>query len=246
MDHDPRDTAEAPPPAKPETGPAATVDDAITGRRSIRRFLPKPVPETLVRHLLAVASRAPSGTNMQPWRVHVLAGAAKTALSEAILKAFHDDRFTPEQAYKYYPDSFPEPYRSRRRAVGWGLYGLLGIKKGETEKMRAQAARNYLFFDAPVGLIFTIDAILEIGSWLDYGGFLQNIAVAARGHGLHTCPQAAFARYHAVIQPRLGIADTETVVCGMSLGYADPEAPENSLVTAREPVSAFASFQGFD
>ena len=228
--------------------PAATVEDAITSRRSIRCFLPDPVGRETVEHLLAVASRAPSGTNIQPWKVYVVAGEAKAALSAAILEAYDsgqdgDEKF--EREYNYYPLEFTEIHLARRRKIGWDLYGLLGIAKGEKDKMHAQHRRNFMFFDAPVGLVFTIDRALQIGSWLDYGMFLQNIMVAARGLGLHTCPQAAFANYHVLIREQLGIPEDEVVICGMSLGTADAEAIENTLVTEREPVEGFATFIDF-
>ena len=230
-------------PAK-NTDIAETVEEAIASRRSIRRFLPDPVTRETVTELLALASRAPSGTNVQPWRVTVIGGEAKAALSAAILEA-HDGAEKPEREYNYYPLEFPEPYLSRRRKIGWDLYGLLGIKRGEKEKMHAQHGRNFEFFDAPVGMIFSIDRMLEIGSWLDFGMFLENIMIAARGKGLHTCPQAAFANYHRIIRERLGIPEDEVVICGMSLGYADHSAPENALVTEREPVESFATFIDF-
>ena len=228
--------------------PAATVEDAITSRRSIRCFLPDPVGRETVEHLLAVASRAPSGTNIQPWKVYVVAGEAKAALSAAILEAYDsgqdgDEKF--EREYNYYPLEFTEIHLARRRKIGWDLYGLLGIAKGEKDKMHTQHRRNFMFFDAPVGLVFTIDRALQIGSWLDYGMFLQNIMVAARGLGLHTCPQAAFANYHVLIREQLGIPEDEVVICGMSLGTADAEAIENTLVTEREPVEGFATFIDF-
>ncbi|NQU59771.1 MAG: nitroreductase [Rhodospirillales bacterium] len=225
--------------------PAATVTEAITSRRSIRRFLPDPVSRATVERLLGIASRAPSGTNMQPWRVYAVAGDRKEALSNAILEAHDDVGNPPEREYNYYPPSFPEPYKGRRRKIGWDLYGLLGITKDDKEKMHEQHGRNYLFFDAPVGLMFTIDRFLEIGSWLDYGMFLQNIMTAARGFGLDTCPQAAFAPYHGIIRKQLDIPEDEVVICGMSLGYADHTAPENTLETEREPVENFATFIDF-
>ena len=218
------------------------VDDAIGSRRSIRAFLPTPVPRRTVEEILAVSSRAPSGTNMQPWKVRVVTGAAKDRLAAAVRGAFLDHRDEHAQEYKYYPDRFPEPYLTRRRKVGWDLYGLLGIGKGDTERMRLQHARNHAFFDAPVGMIFTIDRVLEIGSWLDYGMFLENIMVAARGRGLDTCPQAAFAPFHQVIRAELDIPESEIVICGMSLGHADPDAVENRLVTERAPVEEFTTF----
>lgn len=218
------------------------VDRAITSRRSLRAFLPKPVPEELIRHILRVSARAPSGTNMQPWKVHVATGETLKKLSSAVLAAFNDPDFKRDAAYKYYPDVFPEPYLSRRRTVGWGLYNLLGIEKGDKAKMHAQHSRNALFFDAPVGMMFTIDARLEIGSWLDYGMFLQNIMIAARGHGLDTCPQAAFAPFQGPIRKVLDIPEGDVVVCGMALGYADEEAVENTLVTERAALQEFVTF----
>lgn len=218
---------------------------AITSRRSIRAFLPTPVPRETVERILDIAARAPSGTNMQPWRAHALAGAPLRRLSEALVAEALAGAPT-EAEYRYYPGQFFEPYLSRRRKVGWDLYGLLGIARGEAEKMKRQHARNYAFFGAPVGLIFTIDRRLEIGSWLDYGFFLGNVTVAARGMGLDTCPQAAFAPHHRMIRAQLGLAEEEVVVCGMALGHADPDAPENALVTERVPARDFCSFAGWD
>ena len=225
----------------------AAVDAAITSRRSIRAFLPTAVPRQTIEDILAVASRAPSGVNTQPWKVHVLTGTAKQALSAEILAA-HDANAAAGSTgadageYDYYPTEWVSPYLERRRKIGWDLYGLLGIAKADKARMHAQHGRNYRFFDAPVGLIFTIDRILRQGSWLDYGMFLENIMVAARGRGLDTCPQAAFIAFHRIIAARLQLPATEMVVCGMSLGYADGQAPENQLVTEREPVSSFARF----
>jgi len=223
----------------------AAVDAAITSRRSIRAFLPTPVPRETVAQILDVARRAPSGTNTQPWRVHVLTGAAKAALS-ADIRAAHDD---PAQAalhtedYAYYPREWVSPYLERRRKVGWDLYGLLGIAKTDKARMHAQHGRNHDFFGAPVGLMFTIDRVMQQGSWLDYGMFLQNVMVAARARGLDTCPQAAFTPFHRIIASHLGLDETrEQLVCGMSLGWADPAAVENTLVTEREPVAGFTRF----
>lgn len=217
------------------------VEIAVSQRRSLRGFLPDPVPMETVRRILDLAARAPSGTNMQPWFAHVLTGAAKRRLSDALVAA-HADAGEHSGEYRYYPKQFREPYRSRRRKVGWDLYGLLGIEKGDFERTHAQHARNLTFFDAPVGLMFCIDRDLEIGSWLDFGMFLQNVMILARSHGLETCPQAAFAPYHAVIRQLLPIGEEKVVVCGMSLGYADWSRPECALVTERQPVAAFTSF----
>lgn len=218
------------------------VDKAIATRRSVRAFLPDPVPQSEVAAILEVAARAPSGTNMQPWKVYVTMGEAKQRLSDAVLQAHNDQTFRRAQVYDYYPHEFFEPYLSRRRKVGWDLYNLLGIERGDKEKMHRQHGRNYTFFDAPVGMIFTIDKRLEIGSWLDYGMFLENIMVAARGRGLDTCPQAAFAPFQEVIRPVLQLPDTEIVVCGMALGHADDNAVENTLKTERAPLQDFVVF----
>jgi nitroreductase len=226
------------------TAATQAVDDAITSRHSIRAFLPAPVPRQTIEDLLRVAARAPSGTNTQPWKVHVLTGAAKQRLSAAIRAAFDDpeERARHREEYAYYPTEWASPYIERRRKVGWDLYGLLGIGKTDKARMHEQHGRNYAFFDAPVGLIFTIDRVMQQGSWLDYGMFLQNIMVAARARGLDTCPQAAFTQFHRIIEQQLGLAPTEMVVCGMSLGHADPAAVENTLVTERESVEGFTRF----
>jgi len=231
-------------PDREPPGPAAVVDAAIVSRRAIRAFLPDPVPQSVLEDILRVASRAPSGTNTQPWNVHVLMGAALRRLSAAIL-AIYDD---PEQfaqhkdEYSYYPEKWVEPYAGRRRKVGLALYGLLGIGRTDTQKMRAQWARNYRFFDAPVGLIFSIDRALAQGSWLDYGMFLENVMVAARARGLDTCPQAAFIQFHQLIRAQLGIGSEYAIVCGMSLGWADMSRPENALRTERQPIEKFVHF----
>lgn len=220
------------------------VDAAITSRRSIRAFLPTPVAREDIEKILDVAARAPSGTNTQPWKVYVLTGAKKQELTARIL-AVHADPALAQQhteEYAYYPSVWQSPYIDRRRKVGWDLYKLLGLGRDNKAGMAAQHGRNYAFFDAPVGLMFTIDRVMEQGSWLDYGMFLQNIMVAARGRGLDTCPQAAFTQYHTIIRAVLDLPDNEMVVCGMSLGYADHNKIENTLVTEREPLANFVKF----
>jgi nitroreductase len=229
-------------PVTPAT--TAAVDEALTSRRSIRAYLPTAVPREVLEQMLSVAARAPSGTNTQPWQVHVLTGEPKAALSRDIRAAFDDpeERARHSEPYAYYPTQWQSPYIDRRRKVGWDLYGLLGIGKADKSRMHEQHAKNYDFFGAPVGLIFTIDSLMQQGSWLDYGMFLQNLMVAARARGLDTCPQAAFTQFHRIIARHLALRDDQTVVCGMSLGYADPAAVENSLVTEREPVAGFTRF----
>ncbi len=221
--------------------PATTVTDAVVTRRSLRAFTDQSVDEQVIRKILTTASRAPSGTNMQPWRVRVLSGESLNNVSGAVLKAYDaDEPYDAEEPY--YPDKFFEPYLSRRRKVGWDLYSLLDIQKGDKEKMKAQHRRNFEFFSAPVGAVFTIHRDLNTGSWLDYGMFLQNVMLLAREAGLHTCPQAAFCGYHRAIRSALPLTDEEVVVCGMSIGYADFSSIENTLETERAEVSEFVEF----
>ncbi len=226
--------------------PKATsaVEAAIMTRRSVRAYLPTPIALETVARILEVASRAPSGTNTQPWKVYVLTGEKQKALSDRLVAAYDDpdERATHVEEYEYYPVEWRSPFVERRRKVGWDLYTLLGIARTDKERMHAQHRRNYRFFGAPVGLMFTIDRLMRQGSWLDFGMFLQSVMVAARGHGLDTCPQAAFTQFHRIIGDELGLPGNEQLVCGMSLGVADPGAIENSLVTEREPVSSFATF----
>ena len=233
-------------PVPPETViDAQAVEAAITSRMSARAFLPRPVQREVIEHILEVASRAPSGTNTQPWKVYVLQGASRDALVQKVCAAHDALRADPtlaseyREAYDYYPEKWVSPYIDRRRENGWSLYGLLGITKGDKDKMHAQHQRNFRFFDAPVGLMFTLDQIMGRGSLVDYGMFLQNIMVAARGHGLHTCPQAAWNGFAKIILPHIGAGEQEMLVCGMSLGYADPADPVNDFHTPREPVSSF-------
>ena len=221
---------------------ASTVTEAVETRRSLRAFLSKSVPEEVISEILTHAARAPSGTNMQPWKVYVLTGKTRQQLCDAVCDAFDNERGEHDSEIRYYPEKWFEPYISRRRKIGWDLYQLLGIEKGERDKTHRQHRRNFQFFDAPVGLIFTIHRDLSTGSWLDYGMFLQNIMLLARESGLDTCPQAAWADYHRAIRPILSLPDEEIVVCGMAIGFADYQATENTLVTEREELEQFATF----
>ncbi len=218
------------------------VEEAVSQRRSLRGFLPTPVPIETVRRILSLAGRAPSGTNMQPWQGHVLTGAALKRTTEGLMTATNDSDDVNESEFPYYPPKFFEPYRSRRRKVGWDLYGLLGIEKGDYVKTKIQHDRNLVFFDAPVGIFFTIHRDLRIGSWLDFGMFLENVMILARSHGLETCPQAAFSSYHKTIRQFVDIGDDYIVVCGMAIGHADWGRPECTLITQREPVDILFTF----
>ncbi|WP_114974142.1 nitroreductase [Rhodoferax ferrireducens] len=221
------------------------VDAAITSRMSTRAFTQQPVSRQTITELLQVASRAPSGTNTQPWKVYVLQGASRAVLVDKVCATHNAIRANPALAadyreeYDYYPEKWVSPYIDRRRENGWGLYGLLGIEKSDKDKMHLQHQRNYRFFDAPVGLMFTMDRVMGRGSLMDYGMFMQNIMVAARGRGLHTCPQAAWNGFAKIILPHIGAGADEMLVCGMALGYADETDVVNTFRTPRVPVEEF-------
>lgn len=227
-----------------------SVDAAITSRMSVRAFTQQAVERAVIEQILQVASRAPSGTNCQPWKVYVLQGTSRATLVEQVCATHDAIRANPALAaeyaeeYDYYPQKWVSPYIDRRRENGWGLYGLLGIGKADKDKMHQQHQRNYHFFDAPVGLMFTVDRVMGRGSLVDYGAFLQNIMVAARGHGLHTCPQAAWNGFSRIILPHIGAGPDEMLVCGMALGYADETAVVNTFHTPRVPVQEFTTWLG--
>jgi nitroreductase len=223
----------------------ASVDAAIESRFSARAFLPRAVAREQIAEILRVASRAPSGTNTQPWKVYVVQGDSRDALVQKVCEA-HDAIYANpalaaeyREEYDYYPEKWVSPYIDRRRENGWSLYGLLGITKGDKDKMHAQHQRNFKLFDAPVGLMFTLDRVMGRGSLVDYGMFLQSIMVAARARGLHTCPQAAWNGFAKIILPHIGAGAEEMLVCGMALGYADESDNVNSFHTPRETVEQF-------
>ena len=228
--------------------PPNLVDQAITTRMSARAFTAQPVPREVLTHLLELAARSPSGTNTQPWKVYVLQGQSRDSLVQKVCAAHDEIRANPDkaadyrEAYDYYPEKWVSPFIDRRRENGWSLYGLLGIGKGDKDKMHAQHQRNYRFFDAPVGLMFTVDKVMGRGSLVDYGMFLQTLMVAARGHGLHTCPQAAWNAFAKIILPHMGAGDNEMLVCGMALGYADESDIVNTFRTPRESVASFTTW----
>jgi nitroreductase len=227
---------------------SASVDAAMLSRFSNRAFLPKPVERELLQNLLQVASRAPSGTNTQPWKVYVLQGAKKDALVGSVVAAHNAIAADPAKAaeykeeYDYYPEKWVSPYIDRRRECGFGLYGVLGLGKGDKAGMHAQHQQNFRFFGAPVGLMFTMDKVMGRGSLVDYGMFLQNIMLAARARGLHTCPQAAWNGFSKIILPHIGAADNELLICGMSLGYADESALVNTFATTRVDAQDFTTW----
>ncbi|HEX5785175.1 MAG TPA: nitroreductase [Burkholderiaceae bacterium] len=225
--------------------PAVTVEEAIQSRQSIRAFKPDAVPRETVQAILELAARAPSGTNTQPWKVYVVQGAKRDELVDQACAAHDALRADPSLAsqypepYDYYPEKWVSPYIDRRRENGWSLYGLLGITKTDRDKMHQQHQRNFRLFDAPVALMFTLDTVMGRGSLLDYGMFIQNVMLAARAHGLHTCPQAAWNGFAKIVLPLVGAGENEMLVCGMALGYADEADVVNTFRTPRVPATEF-------
>jgi nitroreductase len=219
--------------------------EALHARRSVRAFRPDPIPRALVEDILRDAVRAPSGTNIQPWKVHIVTGEIRHRLVAEVLR--HSETNPPDTRAEFpRAGKRKEPYVSRMRTLGKRMYGLIGVPKGDEAANRAQWARNYKFFDAPVGLIFTIDKDLDCMSFLDTGMFMQSIMLAAKAHGLDTCAQGAWNNYWTVTRRILGVPDGEYIVAGIALGYADAAAPVNALVSEREPLDAFATFHGFE
>ena len=229
---------------------SVTIQQAMDSRMSARAFTQQAVSKETITDILQMSARAPSGTNTQPWKVYVLQGESRNSLADKVCAAHDEIRAHPEkaadyrEAYDYYPEKWVSPYIDRRRENGWSLYGLLGIGKADKDKMHLQHQRNYKFFDAPVGLMFTLDTVMGRGSLVDYGMFLQNIMLAARAHGLHTCPQAAWNGFANIILPHIGAGADEMLVCGMALGYADDSDIANTLRTPRETVASFTHWLG--
>jgi nitroreductase len=221
---------------------AASPADAILSRRSVRAFSSTAVARETVERILALASFAPNGSDIQPWRVFVVQGVHRDRLCQAILAADGADAPGYQEEYQYYPSEWFEPYLGRRRQLGKALYQLAGVGRGDSLAMKRQNARNYVFFDAPVGLFFSLDKRLAYGAWIDIGAFLQSLMIAARGEGLHSCPQQSFSKYHRIVRDHVPIPADDILVCGMALGHADPAAAVNQLVPERVPVSAFATF----
>ena len=235
--------------SRPEPSCAAAgnaFDRIILGRFACRDFASRPVSRETIEEILAVARYAPSGANIQPWQVYVLAGVEKERISSALLEAHRDARDEHSSEYKYYSTELPEPYLSRRAQFGRIYYGSLGIQQSDTAARENRTSKNYAFFGAPIGLIVTIDRRLEIGSWLDLGMFIQNVMLAAGARGLHSCPQETFSKYHRILRRMLSIPAPQMVVCGISIGWPRDGAARSQRLMPRAEVAEFASFIGFD
>ena len=215
--------------------------DALRARKSVRAFRADPVPREVVEAILEDAARSPSGTNLQPWKVHVVMGPARDRLVAEVL-AHRETR--PDDSVAEFPNrgKRKEPYTTRMRTLGKAMYGLIGIPKGDEAAGWEQWGRNYKFFDAPVGLIVTIDKDLGSMSYIDLGIFLQSLMLSATSRGLSTCAQGAWNQFWSATRRVLEVPDDEYIVCGVSLGYEDTSAPVNTLVSEREPVSSFTTW----
>ena len=230
--------------ATQSTSPAVArlnVTEAIRGRASTRAFVQRPVAKDVIYQILDTARWAPSSVNTQPWHVAVVTGTTKQQIGEALVEARRSgQKANPD--YKHYADRFPEPYRSRQKACGSALYGALRIEQTDKEARMGQWLKNYHGFGAPVELLVFVEAFLEKGSWVDIGMFIQNILLAARGHGLETCPQASMAEYPDIVRGLLNLPASLLLVCGVAIGYADPHDPVNNYRTEREPVERFTTW----
>ena len=220
--------------------------DAVQQRKSIRAFKPDSVPQEAVTKILEIAQRAPSGTNTQPWHTYVCTGAVRQAITDDVLEMAKAGGMGKYEDYDYYPAKWKDDHNARRRGVGFGLYGLLGIEKGDREAAARQGARNFMFFDAPVGIFVTTEKYLAKGSWSDTGMYIQTIMLAAKAFGLDTCPQAAWIPFQEPVLKRLGVPDDQVLVSGISLGFADHSKIENTLVSEREPVENVVTWCGFE
>lgn len=221
------------------------IEDAIRSRKSVRAFTDQPVEQEKIHQILELSQRSPSGTNTQPWHTYVCAGAVKDAIVTDVCELFDQGKSRKYEDFDYYPSVWEPVHRDRRRELGWDLYGLLGIEKGDRARTMAQSKRNFQFFDAPVGLFFTTDAYLGRGSWFDAGLYMQTVMLAARNVGLHTCPQAAWVSFQDPIYKHLNIPKDQVLLSGLAMGYEDTSAIENTLVSKREDVDRVVTYAGF-
>lgn len=221
---------------------ARCVDHVLQSRRSTRAYRADPLPRETVLEILDAAATAPSNSNTQPWRVHVLTGAPLRELGDALVASFREGSLPPSP---HFPDPLPAEFGARQADFAVRYYGCLGIDRHDAAARSAQTEKNFHFFGAPVGLIFSIDRRLTAHSWLDLGLFVQNVMIAAGARGIATCPQVSFARFHPVIAPRLGLPAQHVTACGMSMGFAEATAPVNQVRMPRQAARDFAQFVGF-
>ena len=219
------------------------VSEALATRKSVRAFKPYPVSRETVEQMLTLAARAPSGGNLQPWKVYALIGEARDELVRRVAEKRKEHAMGSPPEYHIYPLALTEPYKARRHRVGEMMYATMNIPREDKIARLKFFAGNWAFFGAPVGLIFTIDRQMQQGQWADLGMFMQSIMLLAREHGLHTCPQEAWAMFHPEIREYLSVPDNELIFCGMAIGYADEAAPVNTLETERAPLPEFVTMK---
>jgi nitroreductase len=219
------------------------VSEALASRKTVRAFKSTPVNRATIESILTLAARAPSGGNLQPWRVHVLLGEARDELVRRVAETRKAHPMGERPEYHIYPPELTEPFKTRRFRVGEAMYATMSIPREDKMARLKFFSGNWEFFGAPVGLIFTIDRIMQQGQWADLGMFLQSIMLLAREHGLHTCPQEAWAVWHSVIREYLDVPANEMIFCGMAIGHADETHPVNTLVTERAPLSEWVTFR---
>lgn len=212
------------------------VSDAIASRKTIRAFKPDPVPRATVEAILTLAARAPSGGNLQPWRIYALLGHARDELVRRVAEVRKTRPMGERPEYHIYPLDLTEPYKTRRSRIGEAMYATMAIAREDKAGRLKFFSGNWEFFGAPVGLIVTIDRIMQQGQWADLGMFLENVMLLAREHGLHSCPQEAWALFHSTIRDYLEVPANEMIFCGMGIGYADETAAVNSLMSERAPL----------
>ncbi|MEJ8823722.1 nitroreductase [Variovorax humicola] len=227
----------------PSGGLTGSVDHVLTARRSVRAYTSRPLSRELVAGVLDAASSAPSNSNTQPWRVHVLTGVPMKELGDALVKAFQERSLPPST---HFPDPLPPALSERQSDFAQRYYGALGIDRSDVEARARQTQRNFSFFGAPVGLIFSVDGSLGRHSWLDLGLFVQNVMIAAKARGIDTCPQVSFARFHSVIAPFLQMSPEQVTACGMAMGFGDPAASVNRMDMPRQRMEEFTRMVGFD
>lgn len=220
------------------------VSEAILSRKSVRAFKSVPVPRETVERILTLASRAPSGGNLQPWHVYAVLGKARDELVARVAEARKTHLMgMPPSEYDIYPPNLFEPYRTRRFRLGEAMYATVGIPREDKRARLAFFARNWEFFGAPQGFIFTIDRRMQQGQWADLGMVMENIMLLAREEGLSTCPQESWSQFHPVVRDCLSIPENEMIFCGMAIGYADESAPVNSLESDRAPLEEWATIR---
>ena len=219
------------------------VSEALATRKTVRAFKSDPVSRETIEEMLALAARAPSGGNLQPWRVYALLGEARNALVRRVAEARKEHPMGEAPEYHIYPPNLTEPYRTRRHRVGEMMYATMNIPREDKAARLGFFSKNWEFFGAPVGLIFTIDRQMQQGQWADLGMYMQSLMLLAREHGLHTCPQEAWAVWHRVIREYLSVPENEMIFCGMAIGYADDTAPVNALETERAPLAEFVTLK---